>query len=151
MGLIQDVKHLLTLKEVRDRLSLSAGGRALMTAVFAVVGAVLTAIVAQYTAACPALLTNLSSILTAGFGGGATYFFLRKPLQNAAGKATITGLLGAAVAGLLQQVTALCGSDFVHQLGPLAMAGVWIGLGHYLQAPHESPAPASVPPTAAGH
>lgn len=114
--------------------------KALKVAVFSIAGLLLTSLVAQFTAACPDLISSLGAIGTAAIGGAATYL-MRKPLVKAGGKALVVGVIGAAFAGAVNAVTSVCGADFIHQAPSLAMAGVWVAIGLYLRAPHEAPAP----------
>lgn len=136
MSIFSDIGHLLTLQKVRDKLSHTAGGQVLLTVVFGLLGLILTSIVAQVTAACPGLEANVGAILTAAAGGAIAYL-LKSPPHGA--WAVVTGVAGAGFAGLMQQVQTICGATFIHQLPTLAMAGVWIGLSHYLQAPSQAP------------
>ncbi len=141
VGLIGDVKAVLRLKAARDRLREAGKMGKLKTVVFALAGAVLTAVVAQVTGACPSLLAEGPAIVMAGAGGLLSYWS-RKPLTAAAGKAVATGVIAgafaAAVAAVAAKVDVVCGAGFVDKLPSLAMAGVWVGLGLWLKAPHES-------------
>lgn len=112
---------------------------------FGLGAAVSSAVMAQVTGACPGLLANLPTILIATLTatvGGLTTYLMRRPLQNAGGKALATGAITAAVAAfaatLVPQIEVVCGQGFVKHLPQLAVAGVWVGLGLWFRAPHES-------------
>lgn len=136
-SLIGDIRRALTVKSAWDRLKEASKMGHGKTAVFALLSAVSTAVVAQFSGACPALLTDLPAIATAVVGGVITYL-MRKPVQSPGVKALLTGAFGAAVAGGMQALSQACGADFVHQIPALATAGLWVGLGLYLRAPHEA-------------
>lgn len=111
--------------------------KSLKVAVFSFVGLAVTAIVAKVTAACPDLISSAGAIGMAAIGGAGTYL-LRRPVEKAGGKALVLGVLGAAVAGVIDTVNSMCGADFVHQLPTLAVAGLWVAVGLYLRSPHET-------------
>jgi hypothetical protein len=141
VSLIEDVKHLLALKALRDRLKEAGKMGKLKVVAFALGGAVLSGIVAQVTGACPGLLATAPSIVTALVGGSVTYL-MRRPLESPKGKAILTAALSFGVAAALAQLDAACGEGFLQKLPALATAGAWVGLGLWLRAPHETP-PAS--------
>ncbi len=145
MGFLDNVRQLRLLLAVRSRFREASKMGKLKTVLFAVGAAVSTAVVAQITGACPELLSAAPTIITAVVGGIATYL-MRKPLSNPGVKAAATGIGGFVVATLAQQLDLVCGVGFVKKLPALAMAGVWVGLGLWLKAPHENPGVFVTPP-----
>jgi hypothetical protein len=145
VGLIGDVKHLRLILATRDRLKEAAMGKKLKVVVFGLGAAVTSALMAQVTGACPTLLANLPTIMvataTGAFGGLATYL-MRRPLQKAGGKALVTGAAAAVVASFgatfVPQIELVCGPGFVDKLPSLITPALWIALGLWLKAPHES-------------
>lgn len=130
MSLVDDVKRALLLKRLLSRIKEAREMGKLQAVLFGIVGAVATAVVAQVTAACPDLLSQAPAILTGSVGAAIAYLW---PKQSGA-KATLAGATAALVAGLMQQLQAACGADFVHQLPTLATAGLWLGIGAWLQS-----------------
>jgi FtsH-binding integral membrane protein len=134
MGLFGDVRHALTLRSVANRLRQAWSVGAFKTTLFGLCGAVLTAIVAHVTAACPGLIASLPTLVTAAFGAMLAYAWSKQKVASAG----VTGFLAAGVAAVGQHLASVCGSDYVHQLPALAMAGFWVGLGAWLKSPHQS-------------
>jgi hypothetical protein len=147
VGLVGDVKTLLKLRAARNRLREAAKVGKVKVVLFSLLGAVASGAVAQITGACPDLLSAAPAIAMAGVGGAVT-FLMRKPLQSAGTKALLTGLGSVVFAGVVQQVNEVCGAGFVDKIPALAVAGAWVGLGLWLQAPHESPG--ATPPSIKG-
>ncbi len=150
MGLrsaIRDVRRLLLLRQVIQRLKEAAKMGKLRVVGFALVGAVLSGALAQITGACPDLMSALPAIIMAGVGGGVTYL-MRRPANRPATKALLTGAGSVVFGVVVQQVNQVCGPGFVDKIPSLAMAGAWVGLGLWLRAPHESPGLGAVKPPA---
>lgn len=137
-SLVGDIRHLLVLKQVRDRLREAGKMGKLKVVAFALVGAAASGVVAQVTGACPGLVAALPGIITAIFGGTVTYL-MRRPLQGAKTKAALTAAVGFGMAAGIAQLDAACGEGFVHKIPALATAGAWVGIGLWLRAPHEIP------------
>lgn len=138
MSLWSDIGKLRQILAIRSQLQ-EAGKMGKLKAVgFALAGAIATGVMAQVTGACPGLIGAAPAIVTAALGGIMTYW-MRKPLTSAAGKATLAGCGAFALATVVEQVKQVCGGDFVQQLPTLAVAGLWVGVGLWLKAPHEQP------------
>ena len=119
-SIIRDVRKAWLLKRAVTRLKEARKMGHLKTAAFGLLGALLTAVVAQVTAACPGLLAALPSILTACLGGAITYTLAKRP---AGVGLTVGGVVGALLAPLQMSLQSVCGSDFWQSLPTLAVAG----------------------------
>jgi hypothetical protein len=131
VNLIEDIRHALALKKVADRLKEAARMKILLATVYALLGCVVTAIVAQFTGACPTLVANLGAIVTAGLGGFFA-FVANRPKDQPGGKAILSAALAAGIAAIAAQLKIVCGAGFVEQIPTLAMAGVWVGVGVFV-------------------
>ena len=134
MGLFGDIKHGLLVRSALNRLRQAWSVGALKTTAFGLAGAILTAMVAHVTAACPDLLASLPTIVTACFGSLLAFAWSKQKVQAAG----VAGFCAAGLAAVGQQISAICGADFTHQLPALAVAGLWVGLGAWLKSPHQS-------------
>jgi len=124
-------------KRVADRLRKEQEMGRLKVGLFGLVGAAVTGVVAQVTAACPDIRGQLVAIGVAGLVGGMA-LWLSRPKEHAGLKATLTGLLTAVGAAVVTKVTAIC-PDLIAQLPTLVMAGVVAGAGLWLKSPKDAP------------
>jgi hypothetical protein len=148
VSLWEDVRHLLLLRQVRNRLrEASKMGKlgTVKTLAFGLVAAIVTGAVAQITGACPDIISSIPAIAMAGVGSVVTYL-MRKPLTSPGTKALLTGAGSVALAAFVQQIDAVCGAGFVGKIPALLTAGLWVSLGLWLKAPHEAKTPDYVTP-----
>jgi hypothetical protein len=137
VSILDKIRQVLEARRVLNRLKEARMRGHLKTALLVLAATVSTAIVARVTSACPDLLSEWGTIVTAALGAGATYLVAR-PKAGAVGKSLLAGLGGAAVAAFLAQLQEVCGADFVKQLPALLTAGAWVGVGLWLKAPHDA-------------
>lgn len=127
------VKKALTAWKAWGRLKEAKVKGKLYAAALALGGAVITAVVAKFTTACPDLIANLGAIGTTA-GMGAWAYLQAKGKQP--GQSIVLGMAGAGLASATVQIKMLCGPDFFTTLPTIATAGVWIGIMAWLRAPN---------------
>ena len=131
MSIFSNIGNAVTAWKVFGRLKGEHVKGKLLTAAVAIGGAVLTAVVAKLTTACPSLIANLGAIGTAALGGAWAYWQTRKDVTHS----LILGLGGAGLAAATVQIKLLCGPDFFTVLPTIATAGIWVGIMAWLKAP----------------
>jgi len=95
--------------------------------------AVAPVVVAKVTQACPALFSPEGLFALAG-GLAAAYLALRqgKGGKVAAAHTGVWSVLGSGWLLLRDQITALCGVDFLHQAPTIVATAVCVGLASYV-------------------
>lgn len=130
--MLDGLKNALTAWKVWGRLKEARVKGKLYATGLALAGAVVTAVVAKFTTACPDLVANLGAIGTAAAGGAWAYLQAR---GKQPGQSIVLGMGGAGVAAATVQIKLLCGPDFFTVLPTIATAGVWVGIMAWLKAP----------------
>lgn len=130
MSLLDDVKHALTLRKVLGRLKEERMKGKVLTALYGLVGAIVTAIVAQVTGACPGLLSHGIEIACAGVGGGLALLVEKRKAHQAAGIAVAAGLILTAIKAKLDVVCPGLWSS----LPTIATASLWVGVAAWLES-----------------
>lgn len=137
MGLLGKVAFALRLNKALGRLEEAKKMGKLQTALYGLVTMVVTGVMQQFTAACPGIVGQASSILVAGLIAGAALWAAR-PRESAGAKALVVGLSSALISGVLMKLDATC-PGIVQQLPSILTAGAMAGLALWLRSPKESP------------
>lgn len=95
--------------------------------------AVLPVVVMKLTDACPDLMTPSGAVALVGGIAGAVLLQTRKKGAGAATAAAgVTGLAGMVWTSAQEQISKMCGSDFLTQLPTVLTAALVVGLGVYM-------------------
>lgn len=131
MKLFSNIGNAIAAWNVWNRLKEAQMKGKLLTALTAIGGAVVTAVVAKLTTACPNLLSNVGPLVTASLGGAFAYVKLRENWKGSIFVGAATAFIASGTIYLQQ----LCGPDFFTTLPTIATAGIWVGVMAWLRMP----------------
>lgn len=131
--LVREIKTALQAKAAWDRLKEASMNGKLGHTLYVAISLIVTALVGHVFQACPSLSTQYLAILTAGIGGGFTLWLKARTGGQAATIGTLVTVIGV---GLKTQLDTVCPGLWTN-LPTLASAGFFVGLGLWLNSPHE--------------